>query len=136
VKVALYCYARFLDLKAGPRGDPKKNFWIVTNTKFTSDAIQYANCSGMRLTGWNYPADRPLQAFIEASGSYPVTCLSALKPGQKRKLLERGVALVSEIREAPSALRGLGLGRGDVAAVVAEADALSRSFAAKGAAGC
>lgn len=124
VKVTLYCYARFLDLKAGPRGGTNRAFRIITNTKFTTDAIRYANCVGLRLTGWNTPESRPLQALIEESGLYPITCLSALKPGQKRKLLERGIALVSELRDSPRSLRGLGLDRARTMAVLAEADAL------------
>jgi len=125
VKVALYCFARFLDLRAGPQGDAGRTFRVITNTKFTSDAIQYATCAGLRLTGWNYPAERPLQAWIEESGLYPLTCLSSLKPGQKRRLLERGVALVSEIINSPARLRGLGLNPAQISVVLAEAETLA-----------
>lgn len=50
--VSLYTNARFEDLKE------KYQFtkpWLFTNTKITPDALSYALCVGMQVTGWNYP---------------------------------------------------------------------------------
>jgi Holliday junction resolvase-like predicted endonuclease len=44
VQVALYTYARFLDVK---EKNNVENVWLVTNTKLTTEAIAYANCKGM-----------------------------------------------------------------------------------------
>jgi hypothetical protein len=46
---------------------------------------------------------------VERSGIYPVTCLHGLKKGQKQKLLDAGVVLVSELAESPKFLRVAGL---------------------------
>src|SRR6185436_13429232 len=63
LKVALYVKSRFEDIFTC---DPKKQVCpidrglLVTNTKFTSEAITYAECSGMELLGWGYPTDGTL----------------------------------------------------------------------------
>ena len=56
VKIPLYIHARFLDLqKKWNVGSNKKTTlrqaWIVSNTKFTLEAIKYASCVGIRLLG-------------------------------------------------------------------------------------
>ena len=61
VKIALYVHSRVNDLIANYQPKfPNKKFtgWIVDNTNFTSDAIQYAECSGLKIMGWNYPDKR------------------------------------------------------------------------------
>jgi len=128
LKVSLYCYARFLDLRSGPQSDLNRLFWIITNTKFTTQAIQYAKCMGMRLTGWNFPPERPLQALIEGSEMYPITCLSALKSGHKQKLLRLGISSTSEVRDSPNILRKIGLTHLQAAGVLDEIRTLCRSY--------
>jgi DNA-binding winged helix-turn-helix (wHTH) protein len=54
VKVPLYVFSRFNDLKERKQIVFSKNeiiskCWIVTNNRFTSDAIAFAKCSGMNL---------------------------------------------------------------------------------------
>ena len=51
LKVALYVKARVDDLKKhkAERGErPIDEGWIITNTKFSKMAVQYANCNGMK----------------------------------------------------------------------------------------
>ena len=59
VKVVLYIKARFDDLYSAEfaYGGKRKlsEGWLITNTKFTDKAIKYAECSGVRLLGWDYP---------------------------------------------------------------------------------
>ena len=79
-----------------------KNFLVVTNTKFTSTAEQYAACSGVTLLSWDYQKDNNLHDRIQRSGVYPVTVLQTLsntqkKPGQNgiitcRNLLDKPFA--------------------------------------------
>ena len=60
VHVSLYTKARFDDLK------DKYEFtqpWLFTNTKITPDALAFALCVGMDVTGWNYPQNRRTQGF-------------------------------------------------------------------------
>src|SRR5581483_1563860 len=53
VKVTLYVKARFEDIKNHTK--EFQEIWLVTNTKFTSQAIKYAQCADIKLLGWSYP---------------------------------------------------------------------------------
>lgn len=103
VKTTLYVYARSLDLKNGSAAGPDR-FWLVTNTKFTSDAIRYGGCVGLTLLGWDYPEGRALQDRVEAAGLLPITCLSTLKKAHRRELLEQDIVLCRELAEHPERL--------------------------------
>lgn len=73
LKVALYVKARFDDLKDnsfsyGGKMRPFTAGWLVTNTKFTSTAIQYGLCHNLTMIGWNYPEKGNLLDLIEETG--------------------------------------------------------------------
>ncbi len=102
IRDALYVYARFLDLKEGGKMGrcPKFNQgWLVTNTKFSVDTLEYANCSGLNLLGWKYPKDNSLQKMLEAKKLYPMRTadsdtLGKLSEAQMlfcKDLLEHGI---------------------------------------------
>jgi hypothetical protein len=58
LKIALYVKSRFEDIFScdpGVRACPIDRGLLVTNTKFTSEAIAYAECAGVELLGWGYP---------------------------------------------------------------------------------
>ena len=71
--------------------------WLFTNTRCTSDAVKYANCSGMKITGWNYPENESLQFYIESKKIYPVTILSTLSKNHKEKLFENNILTIKEL---------------------------------------
>jgi len=80
VKVPLYIKARIDDILESPenfeiRKEKMGGGWIFTNTKFTKDAISYAECVGLRVTAWNYPKENSIQKIIEKKGLYPITIL-------------------------------------------------------------
>lgn len=114
VKVALYVQARFEDVqvKTKSQSDQTQVFhqpWLVTNTKFTTEAIEYGNCVGMKVIGWSHPDSGDLQSLIENSGLYPVTCLTTLSHDQIKYLLSKGVVLCKQLISDKSALQELGL---------------------------
>ncbi len=81
VKTALYVQARYQDLRnemAKQYPDKQINGWLVTNTRFTEDAKQFAKCSGIKLVSWRYPKKDSLEKMIETGKLYPVTVLSGL----------------------------------------------------------
>ena len=82
VQVAMYMYARFLDIKQAHEEfeSPEKihQAWLITNTKFTSKAIRYANCMGVRMTGWRHPKGESLEDLIVKKALYPVTVLPSV----------------------------------------------------------
>ena len=71
--------------------------WVATNTKFSSDAIQYGNCMGLYLLGWDYPQKGSLKELIDRLGLYPITCLTTLTIAEKQRLLERKIVLCKEL---------------------------------------
>ncbi len=78
LKVALYVWARFLDIKQRWESDPKHDqplihgVWLMTNTRCTSEAIDYGNCVGMLVTGWGYPKGMSLEELIHQKKLYPI----------------------------------------------------------------
>ena len=98
IKDALYVRARYEDLRTSPEASSRVNEgWLVTNTRFTRNAIRYAQCSGLTLIGWDYPRTRGLLALIEEARVHPLTCLTSLSDGEKRRLLEQKIVLCKSV---------------------------------------
>ena len=68
-----------------------------TNTKFTSKAIDYAKCRGIRLTGWNYPADKSLENLILDKKIYPVTVLPSIGRFSLEQFAKKGLLLAQDL---------------------------------------
>jgi hypothetical protein len=100
VKVALYVQARFEDLK-DIHGFTE--VWLVTNTKLSYDAIQYARCSGMHAVGWSYPKEGSLQHLVEQAELHPITCLQSVTTAQRRLWLDGGIITCKDVQEKPNA---------------------------------
>lgn len=131
LQVAMYSYARLLDLQS--KQVCKEDIcgiislYVVTNTKFTTAAIKYAECSGIHLLSWDYPKKNSLQDMIEKHHLYPITVLTRLSNAQKQMLLQNNVILCSEIVEKPQVLSQLNLSRPKLESVLAEAAYLSNT---------
>lgn len=95
VKVVLYTFARFLDIKK--RKELFHQAWLVTNTKCTSQAIKYANCVDLRIIAWRYPRGRGLEYFIEKKGLYPVTILPSLSKKVIQRLSEANIIVAGDL---------------------------------------
>lgn len=130
VKVALYVDARMKDIRKrldkDEDGHTKKlhRSWLITNTNFTSQAIQYGACAGLHLTGWNYPKGRTLQDLIQANAMHPITCLTTLTANDKRRLIENGKVLCRDLLTDLSDLHTLGFSKGKLDALAKESVAL------------
>ena len=112
VKTPLYIFSRFQDvLDNGLIKDDKTVFsgWLITNTKFTDDALAYGNCKGLKMLSWNYPKNNSLKDIVDISGLYPLTCLTSLTKSEKQGLLEKGYVLASEIYQDEDILRSAGV---------------------------
>lgn len=101
IQCALYSQARFLDLSQSNRLD---HVHLVTNTRFTSDVVRYAECVGMRLLGWRYPEGEGLEELAERHHLYPVTMLKMARSVQVQ-LLSEDVVLVDDILQQGDRLR-------------------------------
>ncbi|MBI3135999.1 MAG: restriction endonuclease [Bacteroidetes bacterium] len=114
VKIPLYIQSRFKDVEATWIKMPQHNQkihqgWVVTNTKFSRDAIQYGNCAGLKLVGWDFPIKDSLKDQISRLGLYPVTCLTKLTKAEKQQLLERNVVLCKELCHHEKMLASMGI---------------------------
>ena len=129
VKVPLYIDSRFRDIEQQWRLVPANkglefNGWVVTNTRFTTDAMDYGRCVGLRLLSWDYPRHHGLKELIESSGLFPVTVLTTLNKKQKQMLLDQKIVLCRHLRSRIGLLDSLGLGRGKAKNVIQELDEL------------
>jgi len=104
VREALYTYARFLDLQEGSKRGLCQEFeqpWLICNTKFSEDSIQYANCRGVKLTGWSYPEDSNLKTLIEEKKLYPITMIMNLDADSLDKLASCSFILAIDLLRIP-----------------------------------
>ncbi len=131
LQVALYSYARLLDLKEAKICHEDicgvKELMIVTNTKFTSAAEKYATCVGVTLLSWEFPKHNNLHDRIQRSGIYPVTVLQSLTTSQKQALIAAGVITCQDIVAKPEMLRHLHLNAKRIESTVFEATSLCSS---------
>ncbi len=127
VKVALYVKSRFDDIwqcDAKAQTCPVDRGFLITNTKFTSQAVRYAECSGIELVGWNYPQRGNLYDRMCAARVYPITTLTTLKKNEKRLLIEAGIIACDMLKEKRNALVAAGLPPEAIGETLAEVDAL------------
>ncbi len=124
IKDALYVHARYQDLAMTPHKESHVDEgWLVTNTRFTRNAINYAQCANLALLGWDYPAKHGLLAMIEEAGVHPLTALTTLAEGEKRRLLEHKIVLCRAI-QTPHLLEEHGVKPSNIPKVVEEAQRL------------
>jgi hypothetical protein len=101
-KVALYIKARFDDLKNmqfdlfDKKLKPKRML-LVTNTKFTENAIKYAECAGVDLISWDYPEKGNLHSLVYESDTYPITILESLSKNDKNFLISKGIITCDDL---------------------------------------
>jgi len=114
VKIPLYIQARFKDVEAAwtllpGHGTKFHQGWVVTNTRFTVDAVKYGTCAGLHMLGWDFPYKESLKDQVDRLGLYPVTCLTTLTKNEIKRLLEKNILLCKEICENENLLSGIGI---------------------------
>ncbi len=98
VRVTLYIKARYDDLSRAWTGG-KSGAWIITNTRFSTDAIKYAECQGLKLTSWGYPKGEGIMDLIEQTKLHPITMIDSLTGGEKLRLMNEGVVTCKQLLE-------------------------------------
>lgn len=114
VKVPLYIHSRYRDIKGhwdNKKDNPKELDvgWVVTNTRFTSDAVAYGNCAGLYLLSWDFPAENGLKDRIDRLGLYPITVSTLLTDKEKQFLLGRNIVLCQQLIKERFFLDHLGI---------------------------
>lgn len=133
VKVPMYVFSRFNDLRHKTYNlfsskEKITDCWIVTNTRFTADAIAFAECSGINLLSWDYPEKRSLKSRNNIDCLYPVTCLTTLSRAEKEKILLLDVILVKELVDNRSILKEIGISSNRIKNVLKEVSELCKCF--------
>ncbi|MFD2531261.1 restriction endonuclease [Gracilimonas halophila] len=116
VTIPLYVRSRFVDVKNEWIKQPGLQHkthagWVVTNTRFTTDASDYANCIGLKLLSWSFPKNNGLKDLIGRTGLHPITCLSVIDRSEKQVLLKNNIVLVRQICDDLQLLTRLGFDR-------------------------
>jgi hypothetical protein len=127
VKVPLYIHSRVQDIvKKRQKMNEFEGFTfegcIATNTRFTTDAIDYATCNDLQLLAWDYPAGNGLKDIIDRERIYPLTVLSHLNRAQKQQLMEAGIVICQQIHTSPEVLNPLQLNTRKRNALLREVD--------------
>lgn len=102
IQTPLYVHSRVNDIVNKRKGDTAFSGltfygWVVTNTRFSNDCMQYANYYGIKLLGWDYPTGNGIKDLVERERMYPVTVLSGLTARNKNYLVENGVVTCNEL---------------------------------------
>ncbi len=130
LQVAMYTYARFLDLKGNRICKEDvcviNEFWLITNTKFTTSALKYGNCVGLKMLSWNFPKANNLHDRIQKAGVYPITVLQNLTSSQAETLIARDVILCRDILDHEEILKYLHLPKHKYTDLMAEVRILCR----------
>ena len=102
-EIALANYGRFADILQGKFAltkisqGKKISSILITNTKFSTRAIQYSECSGVELWGWKYPFSKGLEVFIDQNKLYPITILPSFKKQWADIFNQRNIILAGDI---------------------------------------
>lgn len=129
IKTPLYINSRFLDIekhhrkKAGYETKTHEG-WLVTNTKFSTDSIQYGNCAGLYLLGWDYPQKECLRKLIDNSRLYPLTTLTTINNIEKQRLLDMKLVLCHDLLNNEHILKSISIEQKRIKEILDECDKL------------
>lgn len=114
-KVALYVKSRFDDLVgqkiklAGKEREIKRGI-LITNTKFTDNAKQYAECVGtFEMISWDYPKKDNLFDLIEETQMQPLTAITSLTKKNQQDLLSAGIINCMSLKDRRSSMKNVGI---------------------------
>lgn len=130
VKVSLYFHSRFLDIKKQWEKESNNHLlfhqgWLVTNTRFTDDALQYGECAGLQMISWDYPEKGSLRDRIDLSGLHPITALQSLNRREKEIFLGMDVVLCRDLNR--QSLEKAGIRQSRFNKILMEAEAIGKS---------
>lgn len=127
VKVPLYINARFHDLndtwkETGVFGKKKTQGCVVTNSRFTQDAIDYGVCAGMQMISWDYPNHASIKKRANEHHLYPITSLQSLAKRDKMTLIKEGIIVTKSLCDNFEILATLGYPNSKVQKIIMEAN--------------
>ncbi len=132
VRVPLYIRARVDDIiefrEKLPQYKETRFFgWVVTNTRFTDDAMNYGRCAGLHMLSWNLPKNKGLKDMVEQAKVFPITALTNLNKKQKEYLLSKDIVLCRQLKEKINILHETGVSDSLKKKIIKELDELVNS---------
>lgn len=128
VQTVLYMQARYTDITSRwERLEHRKDLhkvWVITNTNFTAEARRYAQCVGMGLMAWRYPAGHSLVELIEETGLHPITAITSMSKKQKTYLITHGLVVCRDAQKKRHIIERAGVRGKKLERVLHEAQAI------------
>jgi ATP cone domain/Restriction endonuclease len=87
----------------GRSGSKIDGAMIVTNTRYSDEALQYGSCRGILQIGWSSPAGGGLQNLIDGMSMFPLSCLKGVGWDARVRLADSGVVLFGQIASEDAA---------------------------------
>jgi hypothetical protein len=103
LKTSLYVHARSVDVKNNIKNQ-MTDFWLVSNTKCTSEALQYAQCAGLIIISPNSPAPHNFFDWLIELNLQPLSILTRLKKRDCHVLYKNNIFFIHELQENPHLL--------------------------------
>lgn len=129
-KVALYVKSRFDDLVgqkiklAGKEREIIKGI-LITNTKFTDNSKEYAECVGtFKMISWDYPKKENLFDLIEETQMHPVTVIPILTKKNQQDLINNGIVNCMSLKDKRAAMKAVGIPDSKIDEIVQNIDNL------------
>jgi len=100
INQVMYADAKVQDIKrrAIIDGDTREFYeWVVTNTQFTNNAINYVQHREMQLMGWDFPKYINLKKIVFERDLYPVTTIPSITKKALKKFSLDGIILVKQL---------------------------------------
>lgn len=102
LKTALYVWGRVCDLQKTPinifgRKEYFTQGLLATNSKLTSEAIKYCQCTHLAALSWDYPKGNSLPDLVSKSRKHPLTCLTDLSARDKQLLFSEGLVFCQDL---------------------------------------
>jgi hypothetical protein len=101
INTVMYADARLNDIRrrAIKNGDRREYYmWVVTNTRFTDAAINYAEYRDVQLMGWDYPKFINLMKIVSDKKLYPVTILPSITHKVLKALAADSIVLIKSLK--------------------------------------
>ncbi len=112
VQVPMYIRSRVDDLIKYRKSLPEFEGFVfhggvVTNTRFTADAISFGECTGLSLLSWDYPQGKGLKEIVDREKIFPITVLTRLNLSEKQQFMEKGIVICRQLAENPEVLAAI-----------------------------
>ena len=100
INQVMYADARLQDIRrrAKKDGDTREFFmWVITNTRFTDNAMNYVRARDVQLMGWDYPKFINLKKISYDKKLYPITVLPSITKSVLKQCAKEDVVLVRQL---------------------------------------